>query len=172
GSLVQSSLLLLGAGGPDPARIDSALALLQSSSPSPLLLASLDAACAWLAGGASGRIGAMLEGAYRIREELQRIPGIRCWGPDVVGREGIAGWDPTRLVLSVSGLGMTGLEAARWLRRQCGLQVEMADLMNLVVVLSPADGPHSMERLLEGIRRLAARGRRTLGCPSLAPPPL
>lgn len=172
GSLVQSSLLLLGDGGPDPARVDAALALLQSTSPSPLLLASLDAARAWLAGGASGHLDRLVETALGIREALNRMPGIHCWGPEVVGQAGIAAWDPTRIVFSVEGLGLSGLEAAAWLRRVCGLQVEMADLINVVVVLSPADGPWSAQRLLDGVGRLvdeARPGRRPMRLP---PPPL
>ena len=172
GSLVQSSLLLLGEGGPDAARVDAALAVLQSTSPSPLLLASLDAARAWLASGASGRLERLVETACWIREALNRISGVRCWGSEVVGRAGIAGWDPTRIVFSVEGLGLSGLEAAAWLRRACKLQVEMADLLNVVVVLSLADGPWSAGRLVDGVRRLAAEarpGRRPLRVP---PPPV
>ena len=172
GSLVQSSLLLLGEAGPDPDRVDAALAVLQSTSPSPLLLASLDGARAWLAGGASGALDRLLATAHQVREALNQRPGLHCWGPEVVGQAGIAAWDPTRIVFSVAGLGLSGLEAARWLRRACGLQVEMADLTNVVVVLSPGDGPWSARRLLDGVDRLIREARPRRRPALLEPPPL
>ncbi|BAS29008.1 arginine decarboxylase [Limnochorda pilosa] len=172
GSLVQASLLLTGPGGPEADRVDAALELLQSSSPSPLLLASLDAARAWLASGARPRLERLVEEAERLRQDLNRIPGVQCWGAEVVGQAGIAAYDPTRIVFSVAGLGLTGLQAAAWLRKEHRLQVEMADLVQVVVVLSAADGRTSVGRILDAVRRLAGEARQPSEPMRLPPPPL
>ena len=80
GSLTGSALLHLGHGATAPAteeRVDRALALVSSTSPSSLLLASLDAARRRAAVDGPELLGGLLEGLAAVRHALCDLPGIR-----------------------------------------------------------------------------------------------
>ncbi|MDD4783301.1 MAG: hypothetical protein PHX16_06665, partial [Syntrophaceticus sp.] len=45
--------------------------------------------------------------------------------------------------------------AAEWLRRECGILVEMADFQNLILILGPATDREDMEKLYQALRSMA-----------------
>ena len=47
------------------------------------------------------------------REEIEEIPGLDVLDERMVGRPGIAGWDPLRLAIDVRGTGSTGYRLAK-----------------------------------------------------------
>lgn len=159
GVLTQASLLHVKRGCSALGKIEEMVALLETSSPSPLLLSSLDTACAELAERGRVLVERTVDLAWQARRALEGVPFLRCLGPEVVGKGGVTGIDPTRLVVSVRDLGLTGLQAEAWLAERCGLQVEMADLENLVVVITVADDRRTVNRLVQGLRRLAEEFR-------------
>ncbi|MBA2516365.1 MAG: amino acid decarboxylase, partial [Solirubrobacterales bacterium] len=79
GSLTQSAMLHLGnTTGPariDPASLSRVIRLLRSTSPSSLLLASLDAARRQLAIHGEALLDCTLAAAARAREAIDRVPG-------------------------------------------------------------------------------------------------
>lgn len=162
GSLTQSSWLHLGTDRVAPDRVQEVLRWVESSSPSYLLMASLDLARREAAVSGRTAWGRILELAYRLRAGIGALPGIACLTasrlPEVVAH------DPCKLVLSVASLGLTGEEAAAYLRREHGIQVELADLSTLLFVLTPADGEEKGEKLLKALAALARerRGARPL----------
>ena len=110
GSLTQSSMLHWKRGRVDVHAVRQSLRLLQSSSPSALLTASLDAARSLMATEGKARLGHALELADRAREDIRRIPGMACHGDDLVGTAGVAAYDPTKLLISARALGLTGFD--------------------------------------------------------------
>jgi arginine/lysine/ornithine decarboxylase len=101
------------------------LQVLQTSSPSYLLLASLDAARRHAA--APGTWDAPLAAAAAARAGLQTIKGLTLLQHGSCGSEGsVAGWDPLRLVVNVSGLRLSGFAAAEWLEQQHSIVPELA----------------------------------------------
>ena len=156
-AMTQGSLLHVRRGRADIAlRVDRALSLLQTTSPSSLLLASLEAAVAHTAreGDEPWRRAVAL--AQAIREGIEQRTGLRC----LDAREAELRWgarlDPARVVVNVAPAGWTGLEAAAWLRREWGIQVEMANQRCIVALVSPGNTEEEGERLVEALARLAA----------------
>ena len=94
--------------------------------------------------------------ALRLRREISRIPGLLAPGEELLDVPGVTAYDPARLVVNVSGLGITGFTAGGWLARERRLLVEMADLDNLVFILGPGDEGPVADALLDGLRDLAA----------------
>ena len=126
GSLTQSAMLHLGGGGRlDEAAVDRALRLVTSTSPSSLLLASLDAA----------RRHAALHGARpaapggrRARRAARGDPpssGLDVLDERVVGAFGVAAIDPLRVCIDVRATGLSGYEVARRMRSDGDLHVEL-----------------------------------------------
>lgn len=164
GSLTQSALLhVASTGRVDPARVAHAVRLTRSTSPSSLLMASLDAARRQLAVHGHALLARTLEAASRLQDSVERLPGCRIVGADQVGRAGVAGWDPLRVVIDVRGTGASGYEVAAALRTTYDIHLELATHATCVLVLGLGQPAEDLERfahdLGETVRRISRPGR-------------
>jgi arginine/lysine/ornithine decarboxylase len=154
GAFTQAAWLHCREGGEAASRVNQALRLVQTTSPSYLLMASLDVARHQLQQSGE-RWGETAGLGRRLRREISRLPGLMAPAEELLDVPGVTAYDPARLVVNVSGLGITGFTAGDWLARERRLLVEMADLGNLVFILGPGDeGPAAA--LLGGLQDLAA----------------
>jgi len=119
------------------------------------LLASLDVARMQMATQGRDLLSHTLELARETRVRLRAIEGISCIGPEQVGRPGIAGYDETRLVITVAELGYTGYEASEILRTRHDVQIELADLRNIVALVTIGDRRADLEQLVNAVAALA-----------------
>ena len=156
GSLTQTALLLMAGNLVDPAQLRAATAMVQTTSPAAFLYASLDAVRRRLALEGEQLLARTLELAEWARRELAAIPGLEVVGPEIVAGRAGAGFDRTRLVVDVQGLGLTGLEVKRILRRDFRIAAEMADLVSVVFLLTIGDTPETVAALVAAFRALAA----------------
>jgi arginine decarboxylase len=148
GSLTQSAMLHVGPSRRvDTDAVARAVRLVRSTSPSALLMASLDAARRQLAVHGEALLDRTLRAAAQAREAIDRVPGCSVLGGDMVGRPGIAGWDPLRLVIDVRGTGSTGYEVAAALRASYDIYVELATHATLVLVLGLGQPVDDLDRL-------------------------
>lgn len=157
----QASMLHTTGARIEQGRLRSTLRLFQSTSPSLVLLASLDVARMQMATEGERLLTRTLQLARDARAQLNALPGIYCMGPDHVGRPGVAGYDETRIVITVKNLGYTGYEAEEILRMRSNVQVELADLFNVVALITIGDSEQSVARLIAAVSELA-RARRSL----------
>ena len=164
GALTQSSMLHVGhdaiaTGCVDTERLAHTLQMLQSSSPSALLTISLDLARAALR---DNPFGGVVDLAVRLRAEIDTIASLATVATD----------DPTKVVVDVTGLAMTGFDAADVLRSACRLWVELADFRRVVVSVTVGDSVDSIDMVADAFRSLT-RGplpNRRSGSPSPGPP--
>ena len=172
GALTQSSVLHLRGGRISPSRVAAALRTLETSSPSYILMASLDAARRQLACRGRVILDRLLSLSRQIRRGLREIKGLQVLELEHLPAGNWA-LDPTRLVVSVVGLGLTGYQAAELLRRQHLIQVEMADYFNLVFILGPGLSEEHGRALVAALREIASCHRaKPLAPHSLLPPPV
>lgn len=156
GSLVGSAQLHVGHGSLiEPERVQEALNLLQTTSPSFLLLASLDVMRRWLWREGRALFAEAVSEARRLEEELDQIPGVRVFRTE--GDQRLTGHrrDPLRLVVNVRETGRSGYDVERYLRINHRVEDEMADWFNVVYVLSPRDDPAARKRLVAGLKELS-----------------
>lgn len=174
GSLGGSAMLHLGRGAPhwlDAAAVERALALVTSTSPSSLLLASLDAARARAEACGAELLAQAVDEVRVLRATISAIPGFSALGEEQVGRHGVVGIDPLRLTVDVRRSGWTGQEVAAFARAEHDLELELAQPATVVACfgLGEAIAPRG-DRLVRALEELAAT-RRPAREPS-APPPL
>ena len=160
GSLTQSAMLLVsGSGLIDTGAVSRAVRLLRSTSPSSLLMASLDAARRQLAVHGEELLDRTIQVAASTRRAIDAIPGCVTLNEDFVGRPGVAAWDPLRLVVDVRGTGCTGYEVAAALRGSYDTHIELATHATMVLVLGLDQPVEPLERfahdLAETVRRIA-----------------
>lgn len=154
-ALTQSAYLHLRNGRINADRLAAALRMVQSTSPSYLLMASLDYARAYMETEGFDRLDQVIAHLFLVRKSLEDL-GIGAHTR--YNGSSICWMDPTRLVLDVSELGCTGFEAEGILRAH-GVQPEMSDLSRVVCICTVADTEASFERLIAACRALAGPRR-------------
>jgi arginine/lysine/ornithine decarboxylase len=154
GSLTQSAILHLGAGGTiDEDVVDRCVTLTESTSPSALLTASLDAARRHAAVHGAKLLAETLAGLERARAEVQRIGGLDVLDERLVGRPGVHGWDPLRLAVDVRGTGSSGTRLATLMREMHDVNLELASENVVVAVFGMGeDAAKSATRIVGAMR--------------------
>ncbi|MCS6834458.1 MAG: aminotransferase class I/II-fold pyridoxal phosphate-dependent enzyme [Anaerolineae bacterium] len=155
-ALTQASMLQVNEGYVDVARVAQVLAVLQSSSPSSILLASLDAARMVMATQGRALLDKALNLAQEARETIRQIDGMWCFGEDIVGEHGIFTYDPTKLVVRVIDTGWSGYQVFDKLRYEHGIDVESADLRTIICSITIGDTPQMVSKLLSGLQAIAS----------------
>jgi lysine decarboxylase len=163
GSLTQSAMLHVGASGRiDPLVVARMVRLTRSTSPSALLMASLDAARRQLAVHGEALLERTMAAGDNARAAIDAVPGVRVIGDEFVGRPGVAGWDPMRIVIDVRGTGCTGYEVAAALRDAFDIHVELATHATMVLILGLGQPPEDLERFAHDfeavVRRISRSG--------------
>ncbi|HIS27086.1 MAG TPA: aminotransferase class V-fold PLP-dependent enzyme [Candidatus Pullilachnospira intestinigallinarum] len=158
GSLTQSSMLHVGSDRVDPGRLESCLHMVQSTSPSYLLMVSLDAARYELARNGTGMMERACRMAQKARRAICRIPGMHCWGEEILG-DAVPALDPTRLVITARQLGISGYQLADLLYEEYQVGMELADDSRVVAVVTWANTGEEMNRLTAALEDISRRYR-------------
>ena len=165
----QSSILNVQGPRVDPARVAAWLGLLQTTSPSAFILASIDACRRQMALHGRALLSRTLALGAWARGEINGLPGLQTMGTEVIGRPGAAALDGTKLVIDVRGAGLSGYTADAWLRERHHITVEMSDHRRVVALLSIADDERSVGRLIAALRELVTSAPRDEAAPHAMP---
>jgi arginine decarboxylase len=140
----------------DTAHISACADLLMTTSPNVLLYAALDGWRRQMVERGEALLGAALELARRVRRDIDQIEGLRVLEDDLVGREASHDFDELQVLIDVSDLGISGYQAADWLREHQRLDVGLSDHARILTTLSMADDERSEQRLLVALKALVA----------------
>ena len=154
GSMTQSSLLQINSDRVEQHQVMKALQMVQSTSPSYILMASLDAARQELALHGEEMIEKALELADTARHQIHSIPGISVLQKDE-NNSAVYDLDPLRLVFSARKLHISGYRMQQLLYEDSGVSTELADEDNVVCVITFGNTKEDIDRLVHGIRRIA-----------------
>ncbi|WP_307395574.1 aminotransferase class I/II-fold pyridoxal phosphate-dependent enzyme [Bacillus horti] len=155
GSMTQSSVLNVRGKLISPKRIQTVMSMLTTTSTSYLLLSSLDVARKQLVLHGKEMVSTAIELADWARSEINLLAPLYCMGDEIVGRdESTFDLDPTKLLIHVRDLGMTGFEVENWLRDTQNIEVEMSDLYNILCLVTPGDTKDSVNSLVQALKQL------------------
>jgi arginine decarboxylase len=135
--------------------VSSALQMLQSSSPSNLLLASLEGACHQMLTQGHELLAQTLALAHEARENIAPIAGLRVLQHPQYPTPGFCDLDRTRLTVDVSALGLDGFTADEICTEQFGVIAELPTLRHLTFLLSLGNTPHDLEQLRYALEHLS-----------------
>ncbi|XP_073154330.1 uncharacterized protein [Henckelia pumila] len=152
-SLTQSSMLHFSGNLIDRDRICRCLQMLQSSSPSYLLLASLDAARAQLSDNQGTVFNRAMELAFEAKSMINEIPGISLLNFIDVPR--FPAIDPLRFTVGVWNLGLSGYEADNTLCRDFGIVSELVGTVSFTLAFNLGTTRDQILRLVSGLRHLS-----------------
>ncbi|AVQ98910.1 arginine decarboxylase [Oceanobacillus iheyensis] len=154
GSLTQSSVLNLQGNRISHERVQTILSMLTTTSTSYLLMASLDTARKQLATMGHSQINRAIGMANKARKSINELQYIYCTGKEILGTEAAFSFDPTKLIISVKDLGITGYDAEVWLRKTHNIEVELSDLYNVLCIITPGDSEQTIEKLISALQEL------------------
>jgi arginine decarboxylase len=172
GSFTQSAMLhVVDAERIDVGAVARAIRLLRTTSPSSLLLASLDAARRQLAVHGEAILHETLAAVRRTREKLASIGSVRLIGEEQVGQPGVVGWDPMRIAIDVRGTGCSGYDIADALRQSYDAQPELATHATIVLVVGIGERPEALERVAGDFDEVVKRIERPGTAETVVRPP-
>ncbi len=155
GAFLQASMVHVQGDLVDGARVDVVANMVQSTSASALLRASLDVARMQMATEGEALLAGVIALAEEAREAINRHPRLSCLGKELVGNHGVVALDPTRLVVNVTGAGVSGYEADRLLFEQHHVAVELSDFANVLADVTIGHDRADLDRLVAALAALA-----------------
>ncbi len=162
GGMTQASMLHARKERIDVERLSTVLRYLQTTSPSYILMASLDLARMQMATEGVKLLGRALELARWARLKIREIPGLKCANRTEI--QALSGGendlDETKLTIDVRGWGVSGYQVSQRLNLDFGIQVEMADIDHVLVIVSIGDHRGDLERLVNALVALSRETHR------------
>jgi lysine decarboxylase len=155
GSMTQSSILNVKEGLVSAKHVQSILSMLTTTSTSYLLLASLDVARKQLATKGRDLIDNTIKLAQSMRKRINEIEPLHCIGEEILGSKATFDYDPTKLIISVKELGLTGYDVEKWLREKHNIEVELSDLYNILCIITLGDTEVEANLLINALKELA-----------------
>ncbi len=155
GALTQCSLLQVKSKHIDINRVQQVLSLLQTTSPSYILMASLDCARRQIALNGEELLNKAIDLANYVREEINKIPGFYCFGEEILNNPGVFALDPTKITITCRDLGITGYDLDMILSNKYHIQMELSDLYNVLAVGSFGDTKEAMDKLIEALKEIS-----------------
>jgi len=149
-ALTQSAMLHVQGSRISRVRLRQSLELLQSSSPSYLLLSSLERA------GEFARDIWRWECLKEAVEDLHHHVGkdFRTLTSKDVGTYGIHGVDWSKILINISPLGVNAPRCVKYLRERFGIEPELWDEENILFMLGIGSTPEDVRRLSKGLESL------------------
>ncbi len=151
GAMTQSSMLHIGSDRVSIQRVDKALKLVMSSSPSYVLMTSLDASRHQMAKDGALIMKKTFDLSMELRSALKKIDGIKVYKGDSEKEILNNNCDPSRVVFSAVKLGITGYDLSDILYEKYGCALEMADAKNVVAVVTAGNTNEDIKRLSDAL---------------------
>jgi len=156
GGMTQASMLHARAGRINIDDVTNTLKLLQTTSPSYILMASLDLARMQMATEGKKLLNRTIKLAEEARGKINSINGMTCFGKEGARQAGMADMDVTKLTITVSDLGFSGYHVSQLLNTRFDIQVEMADPFHVLVIVSIGDRQDDLDRLVAALQQISA----------------
>lgn len=171
-ALTQTAILHVQGKLADRERIRRYMGMYQTSSPSYLLMGSIDGCVRNLQHGGKTFFEKYAERLERLRGRLSGLEYIQLAGDELYQREAVWDLDRSKLLLYVQAEGLGGHHLYELLLKKYGLQMEMEAKTYVLGMTSPADTKDGYERLclaLEDIERTWREEGRALKKPEGEP---
>lgn len=139
-------------------RLEQSLSIFQSSSPSYPTAASADIARGEIDG--KNKWQKTYEMCRQVREKVSEL-GILTLSND----------DMTRLVFNFSSFNITGFQVCDFLSQK-GIDIEAADLLNIILIVTPSNTKRDMQKLLKALRELVSAHSKNSQRITVKPPPI
>jgi arginine/lysine/ornithine decarboxylase len=147
----QGSVFHLQGDRIDRDRLSACADLLMTTSPNVLVYAAMDGWRRQMVQHGHELLGAALDLACQLREDIEAIPDVRVLDDELLGVEASHDLDRLQVLMDVSATGTSGYQAHDWLRAHAHVDMGMSDHRRILATLSMADDKTSAARLTEAL---------------------
>lgn len=155
GSFTQSSILNLKSNHVNLAKLKFNLQMMQTTSPSYLLMASLDAQRANIAKNGERIFDELFNLSEQARSKINALRGLRCIGKEIIGANSIYDYEPLRFVITARDLGITGYELMEIMVNKFGIIPEFSDYYYCIFILGPGSKESDIEKLTLALEKIS-----------------
>ncbi len=153
-SFTQTALLHVCTDRADIRRIDKNLAIFQSSSPSYLLMASIDGCVRYLQNEGERALSTWSRGVDELRKALGDLTRLSLF--DCANDTGAFGYDKSKIVVLCNHTSLNGVELKNVLREKYGIELEMAGVRHAVAMTGAGDCDVSFDKLKNALSAIDA----------------
>ena len=157
GSLTQSSVLLLKSKFVDRATVQKALNILNTTSPSTILMASIDAARHFVATKGQQAMERTHEISKYAREHIAKINGFVPCGKEHFLERGCYDYDDTKLVIKLEHLDINGFDVYQLLQKDYHIQIELAETYVIMAILAIGTGKAQIDKLIAALKDISKK---------------
>lgn len=150
GALTQASALLINENI-DASKVKQIINMLQSTSASYLLMASIDGARHNLVENGQGQLLNALKLSRYAKSRINKVNNIKVISKELIGNKGVSYLDETKLCINVKKLNLTGFEVYDLLYKEFDIQPEMADLYNILALVSIGTTKEDIDKLINAL---------------------
>lgn len=155
GSLTQSSVLLVKGNRFPRYKIQKSLNILNSTSPSTLLIASLEASRKYLVEHYKTGLDETLHLARYAREKINKIKGISSPGPDYFKQKGCYGYDESKVIISIEKLDLDGFKLYNILAERFSVQLELAEPYAVLLIFAIGTKKAHVDALIKALEQIS-----------------
>lgn len=155
GSLTQSSVLLLKGNRIAPYEVSKSLAIINTTSPSNILIASLDAARHFAATKGQEMMDEVLVMSAFAREQISKIKGFIPRGREHFLQKGCYDYDETKLVLELDHLDLSGFDLYYLLKEKYQIQVELAETYVILGIMAIGTKREHLKHLFAALKDIS-----------------
>ena len=162
-SLTQTALLHVNGARVNRGRLRRYLNIYQSSSPSYVLMAGMDACLSYVRENTDICFAPLKKRHERFMRQMEECRHIRIGSPGALAAKSYCfrAWDICKLVISVKGTSMSGQVLYDILRDEFHLQMEMAAASYVLSIMTIADKEEGWQRLAEALLQIDGRLQKT-----------
>lgn len=148
-SLTQTALLHVVTDRVDIKAVDANLAMFESSSPSYVLMASIDGCVRFLAEDKNKSMNEWSNQLDVARKSLSRLRKLGLFEPKKDSR--VFAYDKSKLVILCSGASTSGVELKNVLRKAYDIELEMASVNYCIAMTGLGDKEDSFSKLIDAL---------------------
>lgn len=149
-ALTQSSVLHVCSEKINKEKLKKILAMIQSSSPSYILMSSVENAVEYMEKQGKARLNKNIETIRKKTNEAVK-KGIKIITKDVIRDINGFDFDETKILMSLEHIGISGSELEKILREKYKIQVEMSDMTYINAFVTAADEPNEIIKLFDSV---------------------
>ena len=153
-ALTQCAVLHLQGNRVEAEKVSRALEVFETSSPSYLLMASIDSCLKEMQTNGKEKMNSLLRRIRSLKGQIGELKHIRILGNELVGNNGVWKFDETKLLFSVLNSNISGKELVDYLRKEYGIELEMETPTYGLALCSIGDSEESIELLGKAVKEI------------------
>ncbi|MGF7058436.1 aminotransferase class I/II-fold pyridoxal phosphate-dependent enzyme [Brassicibacter mesophilus] len=154
-AFTQSSMIHVGSDRVDIEKLRIMTSFFQTTSPSYLLMASIDYARAYMEGKGKIRLDILIYSIEKWCAYMKSIKGVKIFDKDKISGASFYDFDMTKILISIKGI--SGFYLERILREEYSIQLEMSDSYYGVALTSLMDDEENLQKLANAVEEITKK---------------